>query len=114
MNSYKENNSLRFGNVKYNLKYRRILKMLLYVGSGFFLVAIILHSLLGDSNNGFTYEVFNNGAHKQYNSTYPLTLPVYSQRRASKTYQILAIADLDTNSKLKKDGHKYSSFLLKG
>jgi hypothetical protein len=86
--------------------------MLLYLGSGLFLLAIVLISFMGDSQNNLAYEVFNNGEDKIYNSTYPLTLPI--EQHYTRTYKILAIADLDTNSKLNKDGYKYSSFLLQG
>lgn len=102
----------RIGNVKYNLKKRRILKMLLYTGTVFAILLIIAHKLISNYDMGISYEVFQPGKHKEYNSTYPLSPP--RPGFESRTYKILAIADLDTKSKLNKDGHKYSSFLLKG
>lgn len=99
------------GNVKYNLKNRnRLLKMLLYAGSAFAVFCIIIHKLTSNESDDF-FEA-NIGGQKVYNSTYPLT-PSRTTRDTT-TFKIMAIADLDTKSKLDKNGHKYSSYILNG
>lgn len=49
-----------------------------------------------------------------YNSAYPLTKPIINVHQKSTAYRIGMIADLDTNSRKKKDGNEFSSFLKKG
>lgn len=49
-----------------------------------------------------------------YNFTYPLTRPLVNTHNHQTVYRIAIIADLDTNSKRKKDQSSYSSFIKKG
>lgn len=49
-----------------------------------------------------------------YNSTYPLTRPIVNPHNHHTIYRIGIIADLDTNSKRKKDQSSYSSFYKRG
>lgn len=101
--SHKTSSIFNISNVKYNLKQRRLIRIMLYATAAFILFTLILHSLMSNDDNDI---------HQTYNSTYPLSIPV--QDHDMTIYKIMAIADLDTNSKLDKNGHKYSSFLLKG
>lgn len=97
------------GNVRYNLKHRRILMMILYAGSAFAALLIIIQYLAfheSDDSYASLSEL------RQYNSTYPLTAP--RPGFDSTTFKIMAIADLDTKSKLNPDSHKFSSFILNG
>lgn len=108
---YKTSSTFNIGNVKYNLRHKRFIKMIVYAGAAFALLVLLIHNLfLKDTD--LSYQVFNNGPHKLYNSVYPLSSPIVANN--IKTYKLLAIADLDTNSKLNANGHKYSSFLLNG
>jgi soluble calcium-activated nucleotidase 1 len=66
-----------------------------------------------NSNNNQAYQVYDDGKHNLYNSIYPLTQPFVDQVEKSKTYRLLIVADLDTNSKQGAES-KYASFLLKG
>lgn len=110
--SYKTaSTSKPFSNVRYNLRNRRLLRIMVYAGAVFALLVLIAYNLVGNGTD-YTYEVFNNGQHKLYNPIYPLSSPTV--RNSITTYKILAIADLDTKSKLDANGHKFSSFLLKG
>lgn len=67
---------------------------------------------LHESKSKFIYEVYNDGESKSYKSVYPLTQPV--AKGESKIYKLLAIADLDTNSKVTGKETKYISYLLRG
>ncbi|CAF0703078.1 unnamed protein product, partial [Brachionus calyciflorus] len=67
---------------------------------------------LNDFKNKFVYEIFDNGESKAYNSLYPLNPPV--QKGNTKIFNLLAIADLDTSSKIEGKETKFVSFLLKG
>ena len=107
---------------------RKFLKMILY-GSLFFLAMFLLISKFIAKNDqdldvkssdvALNYEFnpklpYDNSKFKYYNSVYPLSLPVVNKKHGTITYKLLAIADLDTNSKLIKSDTKYSSYLLKG
>lgn len=104
---------------------KKFFKMILY-GSVFFLAIFLLiskflvkndetdssvQSLSHDFNPKLPYD---NSKFKYYNSVYPLSLPVIDKLHGTITYKLLAIADLDTNSKLIKSDTKYSSYLLRG
>lgn len=49
-----------------------------------------------------------------YNSAYPLTKPVVNVHLKTTMYRIGMIADLDTNSRRKKDGQEYTSYFKTG
>lgn len=59
------------------------------------------------------YKLFNDHKDKAYNRTYPLSAPVRNHKERTWTYDIMAIADLDTNSKL-ENSPKFVSYLLGG
>ncbi len=64
--------------------------------------------------NTIIYEHFNDGVSRSYNSKYPLTSPIRDIAGKTTTFSILAIADLDTNSKLDPESPKFTSYLLGG
>lgn len=49
-----------------------------------------------------------------YNYTYPLTRPIVNPHNHHTIYRIAMIADLDTNSKLDKTKHMYTSYIKRG
>ncbi len=97
------------GNVRYSLKNRRIIKMLFYTGSAFAVFLIIIHYLTTNESDD-SYASLSE--QRQYNSTYPLTPPRLGFE--SRIFKIMAIADLDTKSKLNADKSQFSSYILKG
>lgn len=94
----------RICNVRYNLTNQRLFMMILYASCTFAAFIIILQSLVGRVDI-FSYD-------NSYDSTYPLSLPL--EEDDLTTYKLMAIADLDTKSKLNENKAKFSSFLLKG
>lgn len=115
----------RVGNNRVNIKLN---SKLITMGLGLTLTVFIFYLLIHNNNtrkdssdlsatlntpNKLIYEIYPDGHLKNYNSTYPLSDPI--AKGHSITYKILAIADLDTNSR-KTDASetKYVSYLLKG
>jgi len=96
----------RICNVKYNLTNQRLFMMVLYAAILFVAFVILLQTLVD------RVDIFYQNAHNTYNSSYPLSSPLVED--GGITYKIMAIADLDTKSKLNENQHKFSSFLLKG
>lgn len=112
----------RVGNNRINL---RVNLKLIMAAFGLVLVLAILYILLTGRRNTvpntipqhligghdqIVYKFYQDGVSRVYNSTYPIHEPLVN--KASKTYQVLAIADLDTSSR--RDGDKYVSYLLNG
>ncbi|RMZ92861.1 soluble calcium-activated nucleotidase 1-like, partial [Brachionus plicatilis] len=64
------------------------------------------------SKNKILYEIYNDGGLKSYNSKYPLSPPL--ETKQTKKFKLLAIADLDTSSKVEGKETKFVSYLLKG
>jgi soluble calcium-activated nucleotidase 1 len=64
--------------------------------------------------NKLLYAPYNDGVSRAYDSTYPLSRPEINVKDKTHTYKILAIADLDTNSKVSGSESKYISYLLHG
>jgi hypothetical protein len=64
--------------------------------------------------NKILYEPFNDGISRAYDSIYPLSQPEVNSKDKTKTYRIIAIADLDTSSKTSPDSSKFISYLLNG
>lgn len=99
------------------LNLKKLLKMILY-GSIFFLAVFLLISkfLTREENDKNMFKLPNDNLIKNnvYNSVYPLSSPVIDKIEGTITYKLLAIADLDTNSRLIKTESKFSSYLLKG
>lgn len=101
----------------------KLIKMIVY-GSLFFLAMFLLISkyITRVDNDNSTISIENNPKlpydekyrSSLYNSTYPLSTPIINKKDGTITYKLLAIADLDTNSRLIKTESKYSSYLLNG
>ncbi len=64
--------------------------------------------------NKILYEPYKDGISRIYDTTYPLSQPAISTKDKTKTYKIIAIADLDTNSKSSPSSSKFISYLLNG
>lgn len=62
--------------------------------------------------NKILYEIYNDGEIKTYDFKYPLSDPI--QTGETKKFKLLAIADLDTSSKIEGKETKFVSYLLKG
>jgi soluble calcium-activated nucleotidase 1 len=93
---------------------KKLFKMILY-GSIFFLAVFLLISKFianDNENNLLPHE--QDVSRQIFNSVYPLSAPVIDQIDGSIMYKLLAVADLDTKSRLVKTENKYSSYLLKG
>jgi soluble calcium-activated nucleotidase 1 len=111
---YRVNNTV---NLKFNSK--TIFMSITFLLS-VFLIFLLTRSRNDDySSNHFinkkiSYDVFDDGKNKLYNSTYPLTEPFINKNENLKVFRLMAIADLDTNSKIKPNDPKYSSYLLNG
>jgi hypothetical protein len=96
-------------NVKLNLNINnRLLKTMIY-GAIVFLFFVLICFHFFDKPQQITFSYIQSVT---YDSTYPLSSPLIDEQ--SKTYKIMAIADMDTNSKMDKNQIKYSSFLLSG
>lgn len=98
----------------------------LIMGIGVTLVLVLLYVLASknshlneDADGGaeskfiakYSYDIYRDGARKEYDTRYPLTSPLINSRDHSRTYRLLAVADLDTSSKLES---KFVSYLLDG
>lgn len=114
---YRVNNTV---NLKFNSK---IILMSITFSCFVFLIYALTKSPfhnITQSNNHYhnlkiSYKVFDDGKSKLYNSTYPLTPYGINKQENTKTYEIMAVADLDTKSKLAENSNtKYVSYLLKG
>ena len=111
---YRVNNTV---NLKFNSK--TIFMSITFLFS-VFLIFLLTRSRHDDNsinhfiNKKISYNVFDDGKNKLFNSTYPLTEPFIDKKENLKVFKIMAIADLDTKSKLKPNDPKYSSYLLNG
>ena len=62
--------------------------------------------------NKLVYEPFEDGVSREYNPIYPLTPPTVNAKDKTVSYRLMAVADLDTDSK--RSESKYVSYLLSG
>ena len=90
---------------------------LLKMGLSFTFLMCIIYMILSTSNRNPDEPNFDipktNYLINSYNDTYPLSKPSVDRIARTITYEITAIADLDTSSKM-PDKPKYVSYLLKG
>lgn len=117
----------RVGNNRFNLKLN---SKFITMALSFTFILFVLYLLISNNNKTYdnrkstevetftdgdkvyyAYHMFDDGKSKVYNSVYPLSLPIVKDD--SITYKIMAIADLDTSSKI-GDTSKFISYLLKG
>ena len=104
----------RVGDKRLNFKLNaKLVKMTLTVS----FVLFIIYFLISRNNEKLTETNLGDELtpRKFYNTIYPLTRPLKDKSAQTTTYQLMAIADLDTNSKHVDDGKtKYISYMLKG
>ena len=94
----------------------RLNTKLIKMSVSFFFFIFLVYCFMGHSNDSNSLLKEETSTRKLYNTVYPLSRPIVDKAAKTTSYEIMAIADLDTASKHVVDDTKtkYISYVLSG